>query len=83
MIQEAPKMSMKNKNSIQASVFCGCYSCLNIFNPSEITQWTDNSQTAICPKCNVDSVLPQINPELTHDNLKMIHDYWFGKITTG
>lgn len=73
------KLSMKNRNALQASNTCGCYSCLNKFDTNEIVQWTDNNQTAICPKCNIDSVLPQpTDLDLTHDNLKIIHDYWFG-----
>lgn len=34
---------------------CGCYTCLKIFDPSEITSW--NGNTAICPYCGSDTVV--------------------------
>lgn len=41
---------------------CGCYYCLSIFSPKEITEWCDTNAsgiglTAICPRCGVDAVI--------------------------
>lgn len=68
---EAPFQAMKNRKNLKGS--CGCFKCLEIFDVNEIKEWTDNDQTAICPKCNADSVLPET------DNLEAINKHWFKK----
>lgn len=37
---------------------CACYSCLRRFLGRTIKEWTDDNQTAICPHCGVDAVIP-------------------------
>jgi hypothetical protein len=77
-IKNAPSMTMRNRNAVEESEVCGCYYCLSVFSKHDIVDWTDNSQTAICPKCNVDSVLAQSHGiSLEQDVLQKIHDYWF------
>lgn len=67
--KDAPFTAFKNRKNLSNS--CGCFKCLNIFNSNEIKEWTDNNETAICPKCNTDSVIPETN------NLEEINKYWF------
>jgi len=59
--ETAHKHSFKNREEVLASEMCGCFSCLAVFPPSEITPWCDEvagvGLTAICPKCSVDSVI--------------------------
>jgi len=50
-------LGFKNKKEISKSKKCGCFFCLSTFDPKEITEWTDEGQTAVCPKCGVDSIL--------------------------
>lgn len=77
LLREAPIYTMKNKRFIDESETCGCYSCLSVFSKHDITDWTDDGQTAICPKCKVDCVLSQTyGIELDEKNLKIVHDYW-------
>ena len=45
-----------------ASQLCGCFYCCTTFAPTEISVWVDRDaegvgQTALCPKCGIDSVL--------------------------
>jgi hypothetical protein len=55
-----------HEKAILGSTSCGCFNCLSIFPPSEITEWINETpdcprgegKTAICPKCDIDSVLP-------------------------
>ena len=51
------KCAIYNKKDIQQSDTCGCFYCKNIFYAGDITEWTDNGETAICPHCGVDSVI--------------------------
>lgn len=79
-LKNAPKYSMKNRVSVEESEVCGCYCCCESFSKHDITQWTDKGQTAICPKCGVDSVIAQsMSVPLDKESLKEMQQYWFGK----
>ncbi len=67
--KDAPVEAFKNRKNLNGS--CGCYRCMNIFDVSEITDWTDGDETAYCPKCNADSVIPDT------DGLQAVHEHWF------
>jgi hypothetical protein len=46
-----------NRHELGSSKICGCFYCLAIYSPWEIDEWADDNQTAICPKCGIDSVI--------------------------
>ena len=67
----AHKSSSNNRQQIAQSEVCGCFYCLAIFAPSVIEEWVDNDDTALCPRCGIDSVLGSasgfpINKEFLH-----------------
>lgn len=62
-----------NKEELSKSSKCGCFYCKKIYNPKEISEWTDNRQTAICPYCSIDSVIS--NP--SEEDLDILHKYYF------
>ena len=67
-----------HKAEIESSTICGCFYCLSIFPPSAIIEWTDDGQTAICPKCPVDSVIGSASGyPITQEFLQRMHDHWF------
>jgi hypothetical protein len=71
--------SIYNLGAIEKAHRCGCFFCLRTFAPSEITQWTDKGQTALCPKCGIDSVLPSVtDPSI----LAVMNLYWFSELTS-
>ena len=70
-VKDAPIMAIKNKDTLPKE--CSCYYCLKNFSKEKIQEWTDQSRTAICPYCHVDSVIPQTNM----DELKAMQKYWF------
>ncbi len=76
-LNEVYKLASYNKEHIMVSDKCGCFYCQETFFPSEINEWCDGGETAICPKCSVDSVIcgtPEfLSPELLSD----MHDRWF------
>lgn len=58
----------------------GCFSCLKVFDISEIGEWADLHETAICPYCHVDSVLgASDHPIYNKDFLVAMKEYWFRK----
>lgn len=79
----APALALHNKKNINLAQKCGCYFCFNIFEPKDIKEWTDKTKknptgnTAICPHCNTDGVLPDnCGMELTKENLQEVHKTW-------
>jgi hypothetical protein len=59
---EQGSRSWKARPALEAATKCGCYYCLKIYSPSKITEWCDSDQTAICPECGIDAVIP-FDPE--------------------
>ncbi len=79
----AHKRCIFNKNEILESNECGCFYCLNVFLPIEIEEWTDENnakgETAICPKCGIDSVIGSKSgfPVTDEFFLKEMKGYYF------
>ncbi|WP_104990366.1 hypothetical protein [Deinococcus sp. NW-56] len=67
-----------HRKAVLASERCGCFYCERFFNPSEITEWIDEEQTALCPLCDIDAVLPE-SKTYTLDShlLAAMHEAWF------
>jgi len=74
-VKQAATLSFKNREALEQSNFCSCYHCSAKFDVKEIKEWTDGDVTAICPKCNIDAVIPGSIPDQT---LKQMREYWFG-----
>ncbi len=74
----AHKRSIKHRAELTASSNCGCFFCCNIFPPSEIEDWTDDNQTALCPKCGIDSVIGDASGYvISEDFLANMNGRWF------
>jgi hypothetical protein len=73
-VSDALKKATRNRSKIKDDTQCGCYQCLSVIPGREIREWTDNSKTAICPKCGVDSLIPGMTDETY---LKEANAYWF------
>jgi len=76
-IEEASKYSIRNKDFIEKSDLCSCYYCFSTFKKEEIDNWADSGQTAICPKCSVDSVLGDYTIKFDKEFFEKLHEYWF------
>ena len=70
--------AMRNKDDLKNSKIFGCYHCMKIGKTEEIEEWTDGGETALCPYCKVDSVLPDLTIPISEENLQMINEHWFG-----
>lgn len=73
--EKAADAAYQNREAIKASEYAGCYACLAIFKSSDVTEWIEDTggDTAMCPKCEIDSVVP--NPTLKL--LKEAQAMWF------
>ena len=57
-LERAHKFSSNHRHLLENSAVCGCFHCGEMFTSDEITSWIDNDQTALCPVCGIDSILP-------------------------
>jgi hypothetical protein len=84
----AHRYSSNHRESVLGSDLCGCFYCLSIFAPSEIKDWVDakedeidindKGQTALCPRCGIDSVLGSASGyPIKREFLKKMNKYWF------
>lgn len=76
------KFSIYNRTSINKSKKCGCFYCGSIYESKEILNWIDADesgigQTALCPKCGVDSVLGDNDVKIDSETLMKMKKYWF------
>lgn len=76
---KAHEYSINNKPDLENDKKCGCFYCLKIFDPEEITDWVEDSLgTALCPFCDIDSVIGESSGfPITKEFLKKMRDYWF------
>ena len=73
-----------NFNELMLSDNCGCFYCLEIYRPQEITSWVTErtgEQTATCPRCIIDSVIGDASGlPITAGFLRAMHEQWFGHL---
>lgn len=56
-LSKAHAHTSHNRDELMHSSLCGCGSCAKIFPVSEITEWVDGGETALCPHCGVDILI--------------------------
>ena len=74
------QFSMSNKKEIERSEKCGCFFCIKIFDQFQISEHYINDkggQTATCPYCGVDSVLPDSKVRLSVPFLEEMYKIYF------
>ena len=78
-IADASEYSIRNRDGLLPGTQAACYHCLNVFPAEEVTEFTDAEETALCPKCGIDAVLPQhAGYSFEKDNLIRMRAFWFG-----
>jgi hypothetical protein len=78
----AHRHSSRHREEVLASAQCGCFYCGAVFPPSEIESWVDDwedvGQTALCPRCGIDSVIgSESGYPLTEEFLARMKAHWF------
>ena len=82
---DARKFSSRHRQQIENSAACGCFYCLRIFSPQDITQWWEESKnsdlesaTAVCPHCGIDAVIGSASGyPITQAFLEKMKGHWF------
>lgn len=73
------KQCSDNRALLTESGRCACFFCLRRFNTSEITEWVGKRDRALCPRCGIDSVLPDPpSAPVSDDTLVAMERHWFG-----
>jgi len=80
-LENAHKGCSSHKDEIIGSELCACFYCQETFTPNEIDEWIEEiivkGETAICPKCGIDSVLSSKFPILDKQFLSEMNTFWF------
>jgi hypothetical protein len=87
MLTAAHRHCSDNREAVKASRLCGCFYCRRTFSAGEIANWVHSKPAALCPKCGIDSVLPDRSglPVTDTSFLQAMHERWFerGRATDG
>lgn len=78
----AHRHSSRHRDEVLASAVCGCFYCGALFPPADVERWIDVwegvGQTAVCPRCGIDSVIgSESGYPVTADFLAAMKAHWF------
>ena len=76
-LKAAHRHSMNNRQLLASGGECGCFHCLKTFAANEVTDWSDDDLTALCPRCGIDAVLSSNIDSIDRVFLQRMHDFWF------
>jgi len=76
-LKEIHKRCDNNRSALEKTNLCGCFCCRRTYNPSEIHEWIDGGETALCAKCSIDSVLALDDSVDNTSMLEEMYVYWF------
>lgn len=57
MLEAAHGHSSNHPAELERSSICGCFYCRRTFPTAEVADWVDDHNTALCPRCGIDSVI--------------------------
>lgn len=77
------RLSLNNKEALSKSKLCGCYHCGRIFSPNKVEYYMESQreQTATCPFCEMDAVIPSTDEfSITEEKLSLLRAISFGSL---
>lgn len=74
-LRELHQKSINHRDELHTQDRVGCFGCMEVFEAREIHSWTDQRQTALCPYCCMDMVVPCTDPS----DLADLHTYVMGR----
>ena len=79
--RDAHDAAFANWQLVKKSKMCGCICCCRTYSASDVVDWCneqDGNRTAICPRCDVDSVIPDASGwSLDEEFLTEMKRWWF------
>ena len=76
-LENAHGHSLRNRMEIERSSQCGCFSCKRTFLSSEVEDFIDDGETALCPYCCVDAVIGDASGfQPSEDFLRKMQERW-------
>ena len=85
LLNKLHKYCRNNIELIEKSKKCYCFYCKSIVDAKEVldatTPFTRRIQTAFCPRCDIDSLIPDaIDEKITKEIIDDMHEYWFERV---
>ena len=78
LFEQIHTYASNNRELLLRSNRCFCFHCKREFSPEKIERYLDGENTALCPYCQVDAVLPDaIECELNDEMIEKMNRYWF------
>ena len=79
VLDAAQRHAGDHRAELEESVTCGCFYCRKTFAPAEIREWANGDDTALCPRCGIDSVIGSASglPVQEPAFLGAMHRRWF------
>ena len=71
--QRIHDLTESNREILQIAGSGVCLYCSETSSFAAISEWVDHGQTAICPHCGIDSIIPSPTPAL----LTRMREEWF------
>lgn len=72
---EAQRAAIRNRGGLSGG--CGCFHCMALFPAGAVAAWTDEGETALCPRCGMDAVVPAEALRLGVAELADLRRRWF------
>jgi DNA-directed RNA polymerase subunit RPC12/RpoP len=67
------QLTTNNKDLLRLAGTGVCCGCGTHVDADSITSWIDENDTAVCPHCGVDALIPDCTATL----VAALHDHWF------
>jgi hypothetical protein len=78
-------LSSQHVDLLQEYELLGCFSCMAMISPKDVEEFTDRGQTAMCPHCSVDAIVPLMQRGNANSGagavLLAMHEKWFAIAT--
>lgn len=76
--------AFKNETVLKKSSRCVCYYCRSTYTPENISEWIEEDssgvRTALCPECELDSVLGDaMQLDLSDDKIELVSKRAFNR----
>jgi len=78
LMEKLHTYSTHNRDLINLSQKCYCFSCKAVVNREDVNYFVDDGQTAKCPKCGKEAILPDsIEENIDESVISDMNEYWF------